>query len=57
MGIGGRRDPLEANTWYVKAAEQGDEKAIKRIKAIRGAASGRPPSQITRSFEEYAETS
>jgi TPR repeat protein len=40
MGIGGRRDPLEANRWYVKAAEQGDEKAIKRLAAIRAAASG-----------------
>lgn len=42
MGIGCRRDPLEANAWYVKAAEQGDEKAMKRLAAIRSAASGAP---------------
>ena len=44
MGIGCRRDPLEANAWYVKAAEQGDEKAMKRLAAIRSAASGAPNS-------------
>ena len=26
MGIGCRRDPLEANVWYVKAADHGDER-------------------------------
>lgn len=40
MGIGCRRDPLEANVWYVKAADQGDERATQRIAAIRAAASG-----------------
>ncbi len=40
MGIGCRRDPLEANVWYVKAADQGDERAKHRIAAIRDAASG-----------------
>lgn len=40
MGIGCRRDPLEANVWYVKAADQGDERARTRIAAIRAAASG-----------------
>lgn len=40
MGIGCRRDPLEANVWYVKAADQGDERAKQRIAAIRAAASG-----------------
>ncbi len=40
MGIGCRRDPLEANVWYVKAADQGDERAKHRIAAIRAAASG-----------------
>lgn len=40
MGIGCRRDPLEANVWYVKAADQGDERARHRIAAIRAAASG-----------------
>ena len=40
MGIGCRRDPLEANVWYVKAADQGDERAKLRLAAIRAAASG-----------------
>jgi TPR repeat protein len=40
MGIGCRRDPLEANVWYVKAADQGDDRARQRIAAIRAAASG-----------------
>jgi TPR repeat protein len=42
MGIGCRRDPLEANVWYVKAAEAGDERAKHRLQAIRAAASGAP---------------
>ncbi|KAL9004192.1 MAG: hypothetical protein Q9188_002985 [Gyalolechia gomerana] len=42
MGIGCRRDPLEANVWYVRAADQGDERAKHRIAAIRAAASGGP---------------
>ncbi|KAJ5660453.1 hypothetical protein N7507_006904 [Penicillium longicatenatum] len=40
MGMGCRRDPLEANVWYVKAADQGDERAKLRIAAIRAAADG-----------------
>ena len=40
MGIGCRRDPLEANVWYVRAADQGDERAKHRLAAIRAAASG-----------------
>ena len=40
MGIGCRRDPLEANVWYVRAADQGDDRARIRIAAIRAAASG-----------------
>ena len=44
MGIGTRRDPLEANVWYVRAADQGDERAKHRIAAIRAAASGGAPS-------------
>ena len=40
MGIGCRRDPLEANVWYVRAADQGDDRAKLRIAAIRAAASG-----------------
>jgi len=43
MGIGCRRDPLEANLWYVKAAEQGDERAKQRIAAIRAASEGANP--------------
>ena len=42
MGIGCRRDPLEANVWYVRAADGGDERAKHRIAAIRAAASGGP---------------
>ncbi|KAI9367755.1 hypothetical protein BJX61DRAFT_527091 [Aspergillus egyptiacus] len=45
MGIGCRRDPLEANVWYVKAADQGDTRAIQRIAAIRAAADGISPAQ------------
>ena len=40
MGIGCRRDVLEANVWYVKAAEAGDERAKQRLAAIRAAVSG-----------------
>lgn len=42
MGIGCRRDPLEANVWYVKAADQGNETAKQRLAIIRSAASGDP---------------
>lgn len=45
MGIGCRRDPLEANVWYVKAADQGDERAIHRLAAIRAAAEGANPKR------------
>lgn len=41
-GIGCRRDPLEANVWYVKAADQGDERAKHRLDVIRAAATGDP---------------
>ena len=40
MGIGCRRDPLEANVWYVRAADQGNETAKQRLAIIRAAASG-----------------
>ncbi|KAK3177218.1 hypothetical protein OEA41_008547 [Lepraria neglecta] len=40
MGIGCRRDALESNRWYVKAAESGDERAKLRLAAITAAASG-----------------
>ncbi|KAL2798046.1 hypothetical protein BJX66DRAFT_62484 [Aspergillus keveii] len=44
-GIGCRRDPLEANVWYVKSADQGEMRAIQRIAAIRAAADGVNPAQ------------
>lgn len=40
MGIGCRRDILEANVWYVQAADAGDERAQQRLAAIRAAISG-----------------
>lgn len=49
MGMGCRRDPLEANVWYVKAADQGDERAKLRIAAIRAAADGASAAMATRS--------
>jgi TPR repeat protein len=42
MGIGCRRDALEANVWYVKAAGHGDERATQRLAIIQAAASGQP---------------
>jgi TPR repeat protein len=46
MGIGTRRDPLEANVWYVKAADAGDERAKHRLAAIRAAAEGGTPMEV-----------
>ncbi|KAF2716759.1 HCP-like protein [Polychaeton citri CBS 116435] len=40
MGIGCRRDPLEANVWYVRAADKGNEVAKQRLDIIREAAMG-----------------
>ena len=40
MGIGCRRDPLEANVWYVRAADQGNDMARQRLQIIRSAAAG-----------------
>ncbi|KAJ5781095.1 Tetratricopeptide-like helical [Penicillium paradoxum] len=48
MGIGCRRDPLQSNVWYVKAADQGDERAKHRIATIRAAAEGSHPLQTGR---------
>lgn len=45
-GIGCRRDVLEANVWYVKAGEAGDERAKHRLAAIRAAASGESPYTV-----------
>ena len=42
MGIGCRRDALEANVWYVRAAENGDERAKQRLATIQAAAVGDP---------------
>jgi len=42
MGIGCRRDPLEANVWYVRAADNGNPTAKQRLAIIRAAASGDP---------------
>lgn len=51
MGIGCRRDPLEANVWYVRAADKGEERAKQRLAIIRAAAAGDagmpPPQQRT----------
>ncbi|KAI9812448.1 MAG: hypothetical protein M1827_004679 [Pycnora praestabilis] len=49
MGIGCRRDPLDANAWYVKAADQGDERAKHRLQIIRAAASGEAPPSVSES--------
>nr|CDP23591.1 Putative protein of unknown function [Podospora anserina S mat+] len=46
MGIGCRRDILEANVWYVKAADAGDERAKVRLAAIRAAVSGGTPMEV-----------
>ncbi|KAK8911274.1 hypothetical protein QC760_000319 [Botrytis cinerea] len=46
MGIGCRRDPLEANVLYVKAAASGDERAKHRLAKIRAAASGGTPMEV-----------
>ncbi|KAF8424516.1 Sel1-like protein [Tirmania nivea] len=40
MGIGCRRDPLEANVWYVKAADHGDKRAKDRLAVIQAAVAG-----------------
>ena len=40
MGIGCRRDVLEANVWYVKAADAGEERAKQRLAIIQAAVSG-----------------
>jgi|TARA_R110002003_G_scaffold589_2_gene20553 TPR repeat protein len=47
MGIGCRRDPLEANVWYVKAADHGDERAKQRLAIIQAAASGQSHLPLT----------
>jgi TPR repeat protein len=56
MGIGCRRDQLEANVWYVRAAENGNENAKQRLKLIRGAAAGVVPSDPTPMTKAEAKT-
>lgn len=46
MGIGCRRDILEANVWYVKAADAGDPRATQRLAVIRAAVSGGTPMEV-----------
>ncbi|KAM0281928.1 hypothetical protein ACHAQH_003274 [Verticillium albo-atrum] len=46
MGIGCRRDILEANVWYVKAADSGDDRARQRIAIIQAAVSGGTPMEV-----------
>ncbi len=40
MGIGCRRDPLEANVWYVRAADHGETLAKERLAKITAVAAG-----------------
>jgi TPR repeat protein len=40
IGIGCRQDALEANVWYVRAAQQGEERATQRLAIIQDAATG-----------------
>jgi TPR repeat protein len=40
VGIGCKQDALEANMWYWRAAQQGEERAKQRMAAIHQAASG-----------------
>ncbi|KKA29458.1 hypothetical protein TD95_003104 [Thielaviopsis punctulata] len=46
MGIGCHRDILEANVWYVKAAEKGDERAKVRLTTIDAAIHGGKPMEV-----------
>lgn len=48
MGIGCRRDPLEANVWYVRAADSGDERAKARLALISAASSGKDPKAVAK---------
>jgi hypothetical protein len=44
VGIGCKQDALEANMWYWRAAQQGEERAKQRMAAIQQAASGGAPA-------------
>ena len=52
MGIGCRRDPLEANVWYVRAADAGDERARQRLALISAASSGQEPGKTKKGKKE-----
>lgn len=43
MGIGCSRDPLDANVWYVRAADHGEQRAKQRLAIIRAAETGEAP--------------
>jgi len=43
MGIGCRRDPLQANVWYVSAADKGYDAAKQRLAIIKSAVAGESP--------------
>jgi TPR repeat protein len=47
VGIGCKQDALEANMWYWRAAQQGEERAKQRMAAIQQAASGGAPAPDT----------
>ncbi|KAI9727915.1 MAG: hypothetical protein M1828_005320 [Chrysothrix sp. TS-e1954] len=47
-GIGCNRDPLDANVWYRKAADEGEERAIQRLKKIMGDSQGRKETSPSR---------
>lgn len=57
MGIGCRRDPLEANVWYVQAADQGNETAKQRLAIIRSAAGGDPGIPMSKADPKSKELS
>ncbi len=46
MGIGCRKDVLEANVWYVRAADAGDERAKQRLAVIQAAIHGGKPMEV-----------
>ncbi|TQV95908.1 chitin synthase activator [Cordyceps javanica] len=46
MGIGCRRDILEANVWYVRAADAGDKRAKQRLSVIQAAIHGGTPMEV-----------
>lgn len=55
MGIGCRRDPLEANVWYVRAADHGEDRAKQRLAIIRAAETGDAQPASTSKSDKGAE--